>query len=61
MGEAFKIVNYKKANGESNKEDNRRTLFGGIHCDSQHLSIIFSVGTMILTEKHKACVDKFSI
>lgn len=61
MGEAFKIVNYKKDNGESNKEDNGRAIFGGIHGDLQHLSMIFSVGTMILTEKHKACVDKFSI
>lgn len=61
MGEAFKIVNYKKDNGESEKEDNGRALFGGIHRDLQHLSIIFSVATMILTEKHKAWVDKFSI
>ena len=31
MGGAFRIVNYKNNNGESNKEDNERALFGGIH------------------------------
>lgn len=37
MSRAFRIVNYKKNNGESNKEDNRRIILGGIQHDLQYL------------------------
>lgn len=40
MSRASRIVNYKKNNGESNKKDNGRAIFGGIQHDLQHLLTI---------------------